>query len=341
MNSNTINMTPVLIRTIVKKALEDIKEAPERNTRNLVDMALHFSHGRFQKRFLGAAQNMLHNEQSAYYKLVQDLVLHSTPDHILDFGMNVGYNSCTLGASIIRKTEQEKHFNIPWCLTFITDLQETSDTISIYQPILEQGKELGIYTWIFFSNHSTDRLLPLIQQNKDCAFVIFCSGTEVTNTFLENANALTNLMVSISYDKQASEATSRLRENHLQNATHLLYSAANSSQICNGSFLESLKDVHPAFTFFLPDASCSLHLQEDVYQYICDARNAQQFETLPFDLLHDNLTIDSIISEDACSAGFDSGGNLFCILGNTVNPQYNIYHSSLSSIFQKAFPKNN
>lgn len=339
MHSDTSNITLVLIRSIVKKALEDIKEAPERNTRNLVDMALLFSHGRFQKIFLEAAQNMLHNEQSSYYKLVQDLALHSSIEHILDFGINVGYNSCTLGASTIRKTEQAEHFNIPWCLTLITDLQETTDTVSLYQSILDQGKELGIYTWLFFSEHFTDRLLPLIQQNKDCAFVLFCSGAEVTDMFLENAKPLTNLMVSISYDKLAVEATCRLRENHLLYATHFLYSAENHSQIFNDSFLGSLRDMHPAFTFFLPDASCSLQLQKDVYHYICDTRNAQQFETLPFDLLHDNLTIDGIISEDSCSAGFDSNGNLFCILGKTANPKYNIYHSNLRSIFQNVFPK--
>lgn len=42
----------IIIETIVKKALRDIKDSPERSIRNLVDMALHFSDGRFQRNFL-------------------------------------------------------------------------------------------------------------------------------------------------------------------------------------------------------------------------------------------------------------------------------------------------
>ena len=62
----------VLIETVVKKALRDIKDSPERSIRNLVDMALQFSNGRFQKEFFETTQTMLQNEDSAYYLLVRD-----------------------------------------------------------------------------------------------------------------------------------------------------------------------------------------------------------------------------------------------------------------------------
>lgn len=41
----------ILIETIVKKTLKEIKDSPERSVRNLVDMALNCSEGRFQHRF--------------------------------------------------------------------------------------------------------------------------------------------------------------------------------------------------------------------------------------------------------------------------------------------------
>ena len=43
----------ILIETIVRKAIRDIRDSPKRNTRNLIDMALNFSEGRFQSRFFG------------------------------------------------------------------------------------------------------------------------------------------------------------------------------------------------------------------------------------------------------------------------------------------------
>jgi len=45
-------MSRIIIETIVKKALKYIKHSPERGLRNLIDMALQFSEGRFQKNFL-------------------------------------------------------------------------------------------------------------------------------------------------------------------------------------------------------------------------------------------------------------------------------------------------
>ena len=41
----------ILIETIVRKALKDIKKSPERSSRNLVDLALQFSEGKFQQDF--------------------------------------------------------------------------------------------------------------------------------------------------------------------------------------------------------------------------------------------------------------------------------------------------
>ena len=101
----------IIIETLVRKALRDIKDSPERSMRNLVDMALHFSQGRFQQRFFTAAQTMLQNEQSAYYDMVQDLVNHVDPERILRFGMDLGYNSCTYGANTIRCLEEKEKCN--------------------------------------------------------------------------------------------------------------------------------------------------------------------------------------------------------------------------------------
>ena len=45
------SMTRILVKTMVRKTIRDIKDSPERSIRNLVDMALNFSEGRFQQDF--------------------------------------------------------------------------------------------------------------------------------------------------------------------------------------------------------------------------------------------------------------------------------------------------
>ena len=59
-----------LVGSIVKRALKEMKENPDRGIRNLVDMTLQFSDERFQKDFFAMAQTMLQNKNSAYLGFV-------------------------------------------------------------------------------------------------------------------------------------------------------------------------------------------------------------------------------------------------------------------------------
>ena len=112
---NTIART--LIQTVVRQKLNAIKSDPERSLRNLVDMGLSFAVGGEQKRFLQQAQHALQDENSAYYRIIYDMALHVDTEHLMGFGMNLGYNSLTAGARTIRRLESECGYDIPWCLT--------------------------------------------------------------------------------------------------------------------------------------------------------------------------------------------------------------------------------
>ena len=74
----TAKTSRIIIKTFVRTALKDADESPERCTRNLVDMALHFSKGRFQQEFFEMARTMLNNDNSPYYPLIEDTCLSPT-----------------------------------------------------------------------------------------------------------------------------------------------------------------------------------------------------------------------------------------------------------------------
>ena len=132
----------ILIETIVRKAIRDIQDSPKRNTRNLVDMALNFSEGRFQSRFFEMAQSMLQDENSAYYRLIPDMAVNVDTEKIIHFGINLGYNSCTAGAKKIRALEKKEKFNIPWCISLIISETEYEKHEKEYLRVLEHGKRL-------------------------------------------------------------------------------------------------------------------------------------------------------------------------------------------------------
>lgn len=159
---NTIART--LIQTVVRQKLNAIKSDPERSLRNLVDMGLSFAVGGEQKRFLQQAQHALQDENSAYYRIIYDMALHVDTEHLMGFGMNLGYNSLTAGARTIRRLESECGYDIPWCLTLAIDRKGYTAHESDYTNLIEQGKRLGIYTYLIIAPELPVGLFTLLRQ---------------------------------------------------------------------------------------------------------------------------------------------------------------------------------
>ena len=78
----TAKTSRIIIKTFVRTALKDADESPERCTRNLVDMALHFSKGRFQPTFFALARALLTNAKRPYYPLIEETYGQGKTDRI-------------------------------------------------------------------------------------------------------------------------------------------------------------------------------------------------------------------------------------------------------------------
>ena len=165
------DLTRAILETTISKALRDIQADPERSIRNLVDLGRSFSNGRFQKEFFRFAQTMLENEHSAYYPLVKDVVDQVNPQTLQTFGINIGYNACTHGAKQIRANEAKFGFNIPWAIAFQMAAAPGSMQLADFCSMIDQGMELGVYTYLLFWDARPAReIVPLLQKYPDCAF---------------------------------------------------------------------------------------------------------------------------------------------------------------------------
>lgn len=113
------DISRILIESVINKTLKDITVSPRRTARNLIDMGVNFSKGRFQKLFLSSAQEFLQNQNSAYYDLITDVSDHVDKKIISTFGMNLGYNGCTRGAKKIREIKYYQSGKSAWhfCLS--------------------------------------------------------------------------------------------------------------------------------------------------------------------------------------------------------------------------------
>lgn len=326
------SMSRILIETIIKRTLRNIKDNPERGIRNLIDMALQFSEGRFQKDFFTAAQTMLQNENSAYYDLVRDVVSHTDSDHLLTFGMNLGYNGCTIGAQRIRENEKKFHCNIPWAVTLLIDEEHFENKKQKYHAIIHEGESLGIYVWMLFPMCRPEKTLSFAANHPDSAFCIFCRAEDITGLFLDEVALLHNVMVVVRYEENSSAIFDLLRKEKLLYSAWYPYGQKDTEAIINGDLLSSIAQCAPAFTVLLPEKKCPEIIRELVYKTVKRARSEQLYRTLLWEFQGDNDLIDAIISDDACSVYFDENGDLCTLDQKIESPCHNLFQNALSDI---------
>ena len=97
-----------IIRSAIERGIQEIRSDPQRGVRKLVDLGTHFSRGRFQKRIFREMQDELVNPNTAYYALVTNLVNRVRAGHIERLGIDIGFNSWTHGAAMIREMSRRR-----------------------------------------------------------------------------------------------------------------------------------------------------------------------------------------------------------------------------------------
>lgn len=332
----TAKTSRIIIKTFVKTALKDADESPERCTRNLVDMALHFSKGRFQQEFFEMARAMLNNENSPYYPLIEDTLRHMDKDKLIEFGMNLGYNGCTMGAHIVRKIKRTENINVPWLL-FLNIDSSCDDLISRYQTVFDQGKELGIYVYFLYTDNDPAKLLPLIEHNPDCAMILLCNSAFVTEDFAEAAESLNNTLIGVAYDDNTDAACLVLRDHRLLYSVYRMYTDEESENILSGSYARFAEEMHCPFVAVLADPACSTAVRENVYKAVVGARVAQKYRTIPLDLIYDTERVGNIISPPSSVIGFKPDGTIYNIDHKGEPMDHNIFRESLRDILKESF----
>lgn len=332
-------MNKIIIEAIVRKALKDMKDSPERSIRNLVDMGLNFAVGETQKSFFQAVQEMLQNENSAYYRLIQDIANNVDSERLLRFGMNIGYNSCTKGSSGIRRIESEENFNIPWALFLELNGRKLDLLKDAYLSTFKQGEILSIFTYILMSDCYTNEVISLIAEHSDDAFVLCCPPKEITESVLDEAMTINNIMFAVSYEEGVEKACRMLRDRNMLYSVYVTYSEKDFDNIAGGELFAETEVLHPVLTIMHADKGCPVAVRKKIYDELIRIRKQSKYSTIPWESFFDNCVIDGIISNDECIAGFDADGYLYTYNGKNICKELNLFSNSLKEILRSSFPK--
>lgn len=332
------NIDYILIENSVKKALKDIQDNPKRTIRNLVDYGLEFAKGGFQKQSLQLAQQLLADENCRYYELIRNAVDHVDSKTLLSFGMNVGYNACTMGVKRIRLLEAREQMHIPWCLFLkVKDFDEEHQ--KQFCRILEEGMELGIYVFVFVVEGQIEPLLGMLSEYKQCAFVLMCRKDCLCDEVLDQVAELHNLMLSVGYEKDIDTTVAEMRKRGLLYGLHAVYGRQELADIESGQFFQSLEPLWPLSVALLADSDVEEKEKARLDQALCTLRITKSYPTFILHLQEDIQRIDEVFSNEGYCVGIDEQGFLMLNRKSIYQADANAFQRTLKTVLRHCLAK--
>ncbi len=336
---NNDKITKALLRATIKKSLADIQRDPKRSVRNLVDLGLQFADGCNQRGFLEVTRTYLSSENSAYYRLAENIVNEIDHDKLANYGINFGFNGCTMGARILRESEAEYGCHIPFLLAFFVSSDSDALKVSDIADTVRQGMQLGIYIYVVIcSGDNYSQLLDMAEEFADCAFVFFVNPKKLTREVISRTSELDNLVTSVRFDGVTDaclEAVRAMREQGCITVVHYEYKPENLNEILSNSITDRLAETGAVAAILYAPPTVDKAAQKLVFDYKAETVRSQQYPIFMFEAKSDIDKIEHMFSDDECLVVFSNGGKAYYTAEQKPLEQVSLRENTLLEILKK------
>ena len=255
------------------------------------------------------AREMVNNKDGALNKYINRVLDEVDPKVLKTMALNLGFESFLYGTKTIRKMRVKYDCNVPWLIlmdpTSACNLHCTGCWAAEYgnklnltfeemDNVVKQGKELGVYFYMFTGGEPLVRkadLIRLCEKHNDCAFLSFTNGTLVDQAFCDELKRIGNLYLAISLEGfsevndlrrgngvfgKVMNAMDILKQNGLVFGTSICYTSKNCEAVTSEEFVDLMieKGCRYAMYFhYMPvgnDASLELLPSPEQRTYIKD-----------------------------------------------------------------------
>lgn len=212
---------------VLKEGLSYIEKNPMQNLNKLINwgekLAVKQNHKEYAKNFM----EILKDPENNWYKFVNRLFTEFDKDVRNKIFTNFLVNASLMGIPETEKMAARYDCNIPWAIlmdpTSACNLKcigcwaaEYSKTDSMdyatLNRIIEEGKELGIYMYIYSGGEPLLRkkdLVKLARKHDDCMFLAFTNGTLIDEEFAQELHDAGNFSLAISVEGFEKETDMR------------------------------------------------------------------------------------------------------------------------------------
>lgn len=267
---NTKGLSKTLIESYVRKQIRDLKSSPEKGIAKLSDLAGGLSNEQIKQYILKLLKEMTENKEGGAYRLLCHTLSTVNTEHLITLGMNIGYNSLYISG------------NAGISSLKINGLNYESNAAT-YKKQIAAGKKSGICTWLFFMQKNIWKLIPMIQKEKDCAFLVFCPASCLTEKFLDAAKSLKNLMLCVDYSSVSSKTFQELKKRKLPYSVFVNCNDEIACTIAQDNYLCEISKNYPAFTFFMTK-DMTESFRDEVEEFVKEQRTPLKYPTIAVEL---------------------------------------------------------
>lgn len=266
-------------------ALDYIAKDPERNIHKLMNWVDKFTaddpENLASQR--NAVRKVLDEPDSNMYKLIMNIFHDVDTDVIKKVFENFIVNANLIGFPREAELSRQYGCNVPWAIlmdpTTACNLRCTGCWAADYgkslsmsydelSGIIRQGKELGIYMYLFSGGEPLTRkadIIRLCEEHNDCQFLAFTNGTLIDTDFAREMLRVKNFIPAISVegfeaatDARRGEGTyqavmaamARLKAYKLPFGVSCCYTSQNIDSLSSEEFFDHIIDCGAKFAWF-------------------------------------------------------------------------------------------
>lgn len=264
-----------LKKTTLKTAFNYLEKDPEKNAGKLLNLVDKFA-GDGPDSFptqREAFRKVLSNPDNNMYQLIMSALKDIDKDVLKATFENFFFNANIVGWPKQEENRKKYGCNIPWAIlldpTSACNLHCTGCWAAEYgnklnlsfdeiDSIISQGKELGVYMYIYTGGEPLVRkkdLIAICEKHSDCEFLSFTNATLIDEAFAEDMLRVKNFIPAISVEgfeeatdgrrgngtyQKVVKAMKILKEKHLPFGLSCCYTSQNLDSISSFEFIDQM-----------------------------------------------------------------------------------------------------
>ena len=277
-----MNVSTTVKKLGIEQAMNYLYKDPEKNLVTLMDWADKYSHGEFPNQ-RKAIRKAIEDPKDPYYHFIRHMIQDVDHEVLTTVVVNFFINANLTGWDTQEKARKKYGCNIPWAIlldpTSACNLHCTGCWAAEYgnklnltfdeiDSIITQGKELGVYMYIYTGGEPLVRkadLIKICEKHSDCIFLTFTNGTLIDEQFANDMLRVKNFVPAISLEGFEQATDARRGKGVYEKATHAMqllhekkllygisscYTRANFESITSEDYYDSLIKMGAYFIWY-------------------------------------------------------------------------------------------